>query len=165
MNLDSFIPKHFAWGKRTFNITRVVTFFFFPSCQGPSGFTFLPDDTHAGYSAGLYGLQRWLPLPTAVTECNIVLATAILGVGATERTWRPTLLRVKSRGDVWSKPCGLWRCVAGNQHWLCGLRRWALGRMLGKCSMYNRQVSVAVTRGHETVISAAEHLLRTSRQM
>lgn len=82
-------------------------------------------------------------------------------MGITERKWRHTLFRIKSRGDVWSKHCGMWRWMARNQprsHWSCGLWLWVLGQMLGKCHMYNKQVSVAVTRGHETFISAAEHL-------
>lgn len=36
---------------------------------------------------------------------------------------------------------------------------------VGQVFMYNRQVSVAVAQGHETFITTAEHLLRTTRQM
>lgn len=146
INLDSFSPKHSTWGKCPLTITRIVTFFFLLA-RGHRVLLF-SQMTHM-----LDILQDYMDYrgdsPRPLCPLNHVYVTVIRGMGVTQRKWCHTLFRISSRGDVWSKPCSMWRCVSGSQqlrwHWLCGLWSWILGRC-GQVLVYNRQVSVAVTR-------------------
>lgn len=99
INLYSLV--NFAWGKLTLNTTRLGSVSFSFSCQGPSGFTFLPNDPDVGYSPRLYGLQRWHLLATTLPKALLDLTVQI---GSWRIIWDMRILQRKAGWEHYSEP-------------------------------------------------------------
>lgn len=117
----------FTWGKLTLHTVGIVNFSFSFSCQGPSSFTFLPNDPDVGYSPRLLGLQRWHPLATTLHKPFLDLPVQTgprsnLGVrgweggAVTEESRKRTLFRTKRRSNITREGCDARAETRGQKH-------------------------------------------------